>query len=392
MEKGMNIKGELTSRQIVLIVLVIAGLIIGVIFYSLFFQERPDKELCRLSVVERASAPVGKESVPLKCTTEKVCITTKKSEKCKEFIGEENIRYVVLNIPTGNSPKEEIKRDKAVKIIEEETANAMFDCWKMTGEGQLDIFGDKSGLIRDIANVAIGDLALSHVKPKCIVCSRISISESVKEKDKEVKENNIKTTGSGVQPSPSDSSFLSKVDVNDYMIRNKVPGSTLTYLQTFTDENVGGYAEFSTSESKKADGLKGSTREPKKGVSQLAMVFVQIKVPSTPPNDVYWKAFKTGGVVGAGAALTGPGGFVARTAFPIGLLVEAGAVAVASHMYASEAESTAKNNQLMATATCGEYVSNQEKDEKLGCSLVKAISWEVEEINRLCSGGIESNF
>jgi hypothetical protein len=394
---GINKKGDLTSWKIVSIVLVIAGLIIGVIFFALFFEEKPDRELCRLSVVERASAPVGKDIVSLKCTTEKVCITTKKSEKCKEFAGEENIRYVVLDIPTGDSPKEAIKRDKAVKIIEEETANAMFDCWKMTGEGKLNIFGSDSvftDLIQEVGGVDAG-LAISIVKPKCIVCSRIAISEAVYKKDEEVRKNLGKSPPLEIGASPSDSLFLDNVNVNDYMVRNKVPGSTLTYLQTFTDEGVGGYAEFSQTENEETKKLS-SEKQPKRGVSQLAIVFVQMKVSNTKPDDVFKNGFFSGAAIGATAALTGPGKLVTKAAGkflgPIGWIAEAAAIGAVSYNYASSQEDKQRNNQLLASTVCGKYATNDKEQQKYGCSLTKAMKWEASEINRLCSGGIESNF
>lgn len=368
-------RGELTSRQIVLIILVIAGLIIGVLFFALFFEERPDKEVCRLSVVERASAPFGKEVIPLKCTTEKICITTRKSKKCKEFAGEENIRYVTLDIPLGKSSRDIAKRKEAVKTIERETANAMFDCWKMTGEGQLDIFGE-DGFAKDIANQVFGNSLPKNVRPKCIVCSRLAISDSVRERDKEVK-------------AKINEEILSKVDANKYMVTEKVPGSKLTYLQTFTDESISGYVDFSKSE---ALAIKSGKVKPKSGISQLAMVFVQIKVTDQDADAVYSDTFKTGLVAGGTAMLFGPGRLIVRATGLPGAIVAGLAIGAISASYASTAQKSVESNQMMAAVTCGKFLTHEKRQEQRGCSLVKAMTWEVDGINELCSGGIESNF
>ena len=193
----MNKRGELTSTQIVFIILAIVGFIIVALLFSSLFLEQgalTQRELCKLSLIERATIPIiGNKIVPVQCSTEKICITSKGNE-CEQFIGEENVRNVRIN---SNKP------DEAREIIERESANAMFDCWSMTGEGKIDIFDSTDSIV---------DLA----KPKCIVCSRVAISEEV------------------------DENILEEIDLNKYLAEKKVPGSSLTYLQTFTDGLKGG--------------------------------------------------------------------------------------------------------------------------------------------------------
>ena len=87
-------KGDLTSFQIINIVLAIAGFVVVLIFLSILFSDRgeTDREVCRLSILTRATAPdILQANVPLKCKTEKICITTKLfGGECNQFLGEEN--------------------------------------------------------------------------------------------------------------------------------------------------------------------------------------------------------------------------------------------------------------------------------------------------------------
>ena len=68
-------RGELTSQQIVtLLVLVVSFTILLFFLYELNLKSDISKEACRNSVVLRASAPLGKETVKLQCKTQgKLC-------------------------------------------------------------------------------------------------------------------------------------------------------------------------------------------------------------------------------------------------------------------------------------------------------------------------------
>mgnify|MGYP006929383758 CR=1 FL=1 len=104
----MNKRGELTSTQIVSIVLVIIGTVIILFFLAFLFDDssEDDREICRISVLTRATAPdiVG-GAIPLKCRTDKICITSDSGflglgkGKCIQFAGEEHQKLSV----SGNS-------------------------------------------------------------------------------------------------------------------------------------------------------------------------------------------------------------------------------------------------------------------------------------------------
>jgi len=193
----MNKRGDLSSTQLVVIILAIAGFAFGVMFLFGVFKNDSltNRDLCKLSILSRATVPgVVQNAIPLDCFTEKICITTEKSfienvkkkvrgtlsinsqaiinqkSDCKQFAGEENVREVKIKI-------NKVDIESSRKIIEEEYANAMFDCWVMTGQGKLDVFrGTGSttvsssileGLLPDLGHL------IRTIKPQCLVCSRI---------------------------------------------------------------------------------------------------------------------------------------------------------------------------------------------------------------------------
>lgn len=106
----MNKIGELSSQQIVLIVLAILGFVIASMFVFGVFgnNDLTERDLCKLSIVSRATVPgILEQAVPLNCYTEKVCITLDKGgflgigakdNSCKQFAGEENVRNVEVKL------------------------------------------------------------------------------------------------------------------------------------------------------------------------------------------------------------------------------------------------------------------------------------------------------
>ena len=128
----MNRKGEVTSTQIVTLAIAIIGFIVVLILlWSLEFESYSDEEICRLSILSRATGggTLG-GLVPLKCTTKKICITA--NGKCEQFAGEKE--GDIIKVKVGNGPI------KDAEIIAKANADAMYDCWTMMGEGNLDLF------------------------------------------------------------------------------------------------------------------------------------------------------------------------------------------------------------------------------------------------------------
>src|SRR3989344_1319580 len=192
-------KGEVSVFFIVTIILAIMGFIAIMFFVLNFFNGGVSgtDEVCKLSVLTRASAPSSVQGyVPLKCQTKKICLTQSWLGTCSQFAGEKDVQRVVL--PSG----------KEKEKIEEISANAMYDCWNMMGQGKMDLFGSFKGSV-----------GLDKTKSACVICSRVAI-----DLDKE------------------NENIIGGVNINEYMRTHNPPNSDKTYLQTFTDKSVRGYS------------------------------------------------------------------------------------------------------------------------------------------------------
>jgi len=167
----MNKRGITLSTLIAIILLVIA---FGVIFYfiwTLGFDQRADREACHTSIVLRgtiSSIPVldlGKSSIPLKCKEKKVCLASGILGECDEFGNEKGITRVLVG---GQNLQTNVAKTISKEIVE---------CWEMTGQGKLDLFSGLSSVT-----------GLGGIRSSCLICSRIAVDEKLKdsEGDKQV--------------------------------------------------------------------------------------------------------------------------------------------------------------------------------------------------------------
>lgn len=138
-----NRKGELTTQQLVGIIILVASFaIILFLLFRLNFGETSDKEICHNSVVMQSQSTLKTGS--LDCKTNYVCISG--GENCEEF-----------NPTTTISVKTKEETTKAI-------ADVMADCWWMFGEGKIN-YGD----------------GFTSRSVHCAVCSVVKFSEGVKD-------------------------------------------------------------------------------------------------------------------------------------------------------------------------------------------------------------------
>jgi len=325
----MQKRGELTSAQISTLILTIIGFIIALIFLLVVLdtQNLSEREICKLSVLTRATAPEALERItPLSCTTQKICLT--EGEDCQQFMGEKGVRKVLVN-----SNKE---------TIEKETANAMYDCWTMMGEGKLDVFGGGRGTgiwsLLDAEN-------LFQAETVCVICSRLAIANDV------------------------NSSLLEKVDINSYMENHQVPHSELTYLQTFTDQQVRSYPRTFRDD---LTNNQNNFKEEQK-TSEIAMIFMQI----TADKGVLEAAWETG---------TKTGGFLFTSSVavtPLGLARGGVIGALSGAISAGVAAYQTWESHNIAAGYCGEFTSVD--NARKGCSVVTPFNYQdAAAINQYC--------
>jgi hypothetical protein len=116
----MEKRGELTSKQLItIIILIISFAIIIIFFVSLGLRKTVDSETCRNSVILRGSLPIGADTIQLKCRTQNICLSM--GGDCGVT------RKDLVTIEVDN-------RDELIK----EMVNLLWDCWYKMGEGKVD--------------------------------------------------------------------------------------------------------------------------------------------------------------------------------------------------------------------------------------------------------------
>ncbi len=145
MNPATNKKGELTTQQIVLLIVLIMSFVVILYFLiGLNIGETSEKEICHNSVVMKGNPVFSKGDLSLNCKRTYVCLT--KDGSCEQMTNP-NIRKV--------ESKSEVYR-----VL----ADEMADCWWMFGEGKVDYVGNKA---RE-ANY-------------CSICSQLAFDDSMQE-------------------------------------------------------------------------------------------------------------------------------------------------------------------------------------------------------------------
>jgi hypothetical protein len=145
-------KGELTSKQLItIIILIISFAIIIIFFVSLNLRKTVDTEACRNSVILRGSLPLGADTVQLKCKTQDVCLS----------MGGDDCRVTRKDLVT-------IKVEDENELTKE-MVNLLWDCWWMMGEGKVDYMSS-----------GIGD-----EEAYCSICNKVYFDDKIKAKYKE---------------------------------------------------------------------------------------------------------------------------------------------------------------------------------------------------------------
>jgi len=344
-------KGAIESYFLVTIIIAVVGFVIVIWFLlNLDLSGQSEGEICRLSVLSRASSPeFAQSAVSLKCNTKKICLT-KGGECSKNFAGEKP------EIEKLSGSDEEIKSK-----IEKVSADALYDCWKMMGEGKLDLFGKFEEKI-----------GLEKVSASCVICSRIAVDEDI------------------------DKRILDNVNINQYMKDNIISELGVNYIYALTGGGAVSYAKedpvkknafeqfIKDDKTDKFGGIeklkdsRGSTLEfdNNKNNREMAVVFMQVK--SDDPLRVGANMAELGGLFLGGV-------FMSPVGRPIGMFVPhvRGLAVVGLAAASVYAGYTAYQGQAAAVGYCGDFVTNEENGRK-GCSILQGINYNWRDINAVC--------
>ena len=153
----MGKKGEMTSEMIIgLVILVISFVILIIVFANLYWTPTIDKEACHQSVIFRATAHQitnNPQIIPLKCKTEKICLTN--GGDC--IYGKSTKKDPISTVKLSSNS------EQAKKEVLDSIANSLLDCHTMLGEGKIQFQPN--------------DWTKQNY---CLICSRFALDEKTK--------------------------------------------------------------------------------------------------------------------------------------------------------------------------------------------------------------------
>jgi len=367
-EKKANKKAELTSKYLVYIILLVLGfLIVLFLYWQISWTGNVNKEVCHQSVIIRGTLPSfggAKEYTPLKCKTEKICITAGLiGGKCEDSFGEkESVTKVKV---------------KDIEQIEKFLAQNIIDCWSMMGEGKVLVNTDWI-----TQEYGLGDISSS-----CVICSRIAFDEQGLEKAEITEEQ------------------LVNIDVLNYMATHYISGKEITYLdyigqshgakisikQPSKEEIIG---EISKTTEELNDGSEGNKQEDVEKVlkdnilstgenknakaGELAILFMQIRAPG------HAEVLKNTGLALAGSAGASFALAPATTIKAIVALAEAWFITLpVAAIFIAGQQINVEYNKYVSAGYCGDIMIGNEAKE--GCSVVRTLDYNEEDISKYCT-------
>lgn len=357
-------KGEVSTSFLASMILLLLGFAVILSAYFIFdWGGTVDSETCHSSVVLRGTVPeIAKSYTPLKCQTEKICITNDglfSSGSCEDvFSGVDKVTKIKISSDVFSSDGKTDAKTQIERAISQE----VIDCWTMMGKGRISISNT------NLAN----SFGIGETEPFCVICSRISVDSSLKE---EFGDTNL-------------------VNVNpfEYMSSHKITDGEISYLDFITTSGVGGKgASFSFSKENVFNNFDSSTLQDYSSVSnedkfeQLAIIYTQAYAPDSA--DVWQTYLNTFFIAEIGAYSVAPNAMnwlntlTVKTAFSNPWTT--GLTAAALLIAGGYVELNTLNNQALTASYCGDITSTNSKTSK-GCSIVRVVPYNSEELNLYC--------
>jgi hypothetical protein len=302
-------KGELSTQQIVLLIILILSFIIILFFlFRMNFGGESEKDICRNSVMMRGTSSVSSDALPLKCSRNYICIT-------------QNGDCIGMVKPT----KIKVKTEEEVY---EALAKEMSDCWWMLGDGKVDYIG-KDFFFKD---------------NYCSICDQILFDSSLTK---------IKGFEKGK---------ISKDKLYDYMAKTKMPTQNITYAEYLLGTN-----EIATL---KQEIAKNQSAQVSFGTISIGQPYYLITGITSEVNGRGWKIAAAVGISVVGwwfpgtwatwAGLIGGAVIVGVGEYGAGKEVEIGAITVKGRGISNEFMSPTiqeANSETFDKLNCYEVVS-----------------------------------
>jgi len=393
--KKIQKKGALMTKMLVSLIILIIGFAILFYFFVMFdWTGRVDKEVCHQSVIYRATLPnfAGiNEYVPLKCKTSKICITSGLlGGECDEFENEKGVGKVKVN------NNEDIERFISREIV---------DCWKTMGEGKVQIFG----------NFLAEKYGIGGVGSSCVICNRIAFDgERLEKAGINFEEINIEQYMRTHAISDKDISYYNYLAGQGGKVAIDRGGVEVISLEGLSEKEIENNIDESleTLESLEINIEKEdvsvnveeleSPEELNKKSDELSIMFMQVTAPKA--GDVLKNTLGAGLSFLGLSAIYKPGAFIGTTAvkapitrsalgqFTKGsgkIVTKTGATAFAKIIVIAAVvglvaqQGNVASNRAITAGYCGDVSTGS--NAKDGCSVVRTVNYDLEDISSYCS-------
>lgn len=179
-------KGELTSGQLVsIIILIISFVVIMIFFFVINPKHQVTSESCRNSVLLRSSTSAIGNNVKLDCATQNTCISA--GSACDNYQGDKDVQVLKAT-------------DKTEEL--DQLSELIYNCWWMTGEGKVDYAPSSYGFGSD---------------NYCNICNRVKFDQSIRT-NKELNQISVR-------------------DLYQYMANKQAPDGQQSYLHFLFQTN-----------------------------------------------------------------------------------------------------------------------------------------------------------
>ena len=318
-------------------------------FYHAISTTDIDNQVCHESVIFRATLPgATKGYVPLKCATQKYCITDKLigSADCSEDFGDIT-KYNTVRIRNTNQ-------------LEKFYADNTLSCWNMMGEGKVSLF------YQGAQSFGVG----KDIYPSCVICSRIAFDKTFSQK------------------------LLNEMNLVFFMSTQLAPGSEKTYSQLLSNgadfTSIGDNLKSSETLDEFIEALEKATGDKPSidldkpldnGQNNIrnenAILFMQITSPDQ--KESISNIFKAAGI-GIGASyIVAPATTIAASA----KFVSGGWLTLATlAIFGVYQQGSVANNRAIAAGYCSDLLTG--KGARNGCSAVRTVNYDAESISSYC--------
>src|SRR3989338_8878759 len=368
-EKGVEKKGSISAGVVISFILAILAFVIILFVYAQFnWVSLTDKEICHQSVIYRATAPgvAGvNQLVPLKCNTEKKCVSGDKKEGCEVFEKSEKVDVVKVD-----------SEDDIEKLVAECVVGSRIAFNKASLEkNEVDLVKVDVPKYMETTTVAGKDKTYFQLigGEDYKIGDLWNIEENQRNAELELYLSRLREEGESV-------------DKENYEIKNELEEKGISF-EGLSEEEINKEIEELNKE------YSGN---------ELAVVFMQISAPTY--DDIFWNDIEAAGTIFGVSVYERPGAFITTKTFKnprmrgaagrfvtgSGKIVAKGVLTPFSYIVGATAAAfgayqmwNVGSNMALSAGYCGDMTMTQ-GDPREGCSVVRVVNYDKADLSSYC--------